>query len=261
VLCYYFFGRTSLVELSIAMLGGVVISNVIFLPNLVLKENYLFNKVSLDDFPFIKSFILSSGLFFIIQVAVYINQQVTLIFSANYLGNDAVTTFSFIFKFFMVAGGFVTMIFQPLWPAIHNAIAKKNIKWVIAISRKTKNYLVSYGFVICFVMLLFGEDIFSLWTNGVVIISPLTAYIVALYFVLICYTQSNVIVLMGLGSINKIAYITIIESVVVMLLLLALLPYWGVEGGMLALFIPKLLISCALLNKARLSGIRKLSLE
>lgn len=258
VLCFYYFERTSLVELAIAMLGGIIISNIIFLPNLLLKESYLFEKVNLRDFPFIKSFLLSSGLFFIIQASVYINQQVTLILAANTLGNDAVTSLSFIFKYFMIAGGFVTMIFQPLWPAIHNAIAKGNVGWVISVSRKTTLYLVGYGLVTCLIMFSLGGFIFSIWTNGIVILSSLTIYIVALYFVLICYAQSNVIVLMGLGKINQIAYITLAENIIVIILLLLLLPIWGLEGGMVALFVPKLLINCVFLQRAKLSAIRRL---
>ena len=182
VLCFYYFQRTSLVELSIAMLGGIVIANFIFLPNLLSNENYLLDPVNLRDFPFIKGFILSSGVFFIIQSAVYINQQVTLILAANYLGNDAVTSFSFIFRYFMIAGGIVTMVFQPLWPALHNALANKNFEWVLSASRKATLYLLGYGVFACLIIFIFGVEMFSLWTNGVVILSPLTIYVVGLYF-------------------------------------------------------------------------------
>jgi len=158
-------------------------------------------------------------------------------------------------------GGFVTMIFQPLWPAIHNAIAKGNVEWVISVSRKTTLYLVGYGLVTCLIMFSLGEFIFSTWTNGIVVLSPFTIYIVALYFVLICYAQSNIIVLMGLGEINQIAFITMTENIIVITLLLVLLPILGMEGAMIALFVPKLLISCALLQRAKLSAIRKLSVD
>ncbi|MCF7456231.1 hypothetical protein [Vibrio sp. A1-1] len=259
VLCFYFFERTSLVELSISMLGGFIISSLIFLPDLLLKTKYLFNKVELRDLPFIKSFIITSSLFFIIQAAVYINQQITLILAANFIGNDAVTSFSFIFKYFMIVGGFVTMVFQPIWPAIHNAIAKKNVEWVLSVSQKLTLYLLCYGVFTCVIMFVFGEKIFSIWTNGIIALSPMAIYLVGFYFVLICYTQSNVIILMGLGGINKIAYITIIESLMVVVFLLLLLPSWGLEGGMIALTIPKLLISCVLLERSKVISITRIS--
>ena len=63
---------------------------------------------------------------------------------------------------------------------------------------------------------------------------------------------------MGLGNINRIALVTITENLIVILLLLLLLPNWGLEGGMLALIIPKFFISVIFLEYFKVKGLREL---
>lgn len=164
--------------------------------------------------------------FFIIQIAVLIQFQLTNFLIMRYYGPSDVTEYNVAQKYFSMLFMVWNIIITPLWVATTDAFVREDFIWIRnALKKYLKLTLVflSLGILMFFVSPLF----FKLWLHDTVMVSKgLSFWLIVYYFVQI-FASVFVIVLNGCGVL-KTQTITSIISPFVFLLVFFLLKGYGV---------------------------------
>lgn len=164
--------------------------------------------------------------FFIIQIAVLIQFQLTNFLIMRYYGPSDVTEYNVAQKYFSMLFMVWNIIITPLWVATTDAFVREDFIWI----RNTlKKYLkltlvfLSLGILMFFVSPLF----FKLWLHDTVMVSKGLSFWLLVYYFVQIFASVFVIVLNGCGVL-KTQTITSIISPFVFLLVFFLLKGYGV---------------------------------
>src|SRR5215216_4352612 len=110
--------------------------------------------------------ILKNGLlFFVLQLAVAIGYQSDTLVIAHYLGASQVAQYAVPMKLFMLIPSLLYLIVAPLWPAYGEAIARKDVTWVLKTFKRSLLVVFGIGLFPILSLTLFGWRIFRLWVG------------------------------------------------------------------------------------------------
>lgn len=164
--------------------------------------------------------------FFIIQIAVLIQFQLTNFLIMRYYGLSDVTEYNVAQKYFSMLFMVWNIIITPLWVATTDAFVREDFIWIRnALKKYFKLTLVflSLGILMFFVSPLF----FKLWLHDTVMVSKGLSFWLLVYYFVQIFASVFVIVLNGCGVL-KTQTITSIISPFVFLLVFFLLKGYGV---------------------------------
>jgi len=164
--------------------------------------------------------------FFIIQIAVLIQFQLTNFLIMRYYGPSDVTEYNVAQKYFSMLFMVWNIIITPLWVATTDAFVREDFIWIRnALKKYLKLTLVflSLGILMFFVSPLF----FKLWLHDTVMVSKGLSFWLLVYYFVQIFASVFVIVLNGCGVL-KTQTITSIISPFVFLLVFFLLKDYGV---------------------------------
>lgn len=164
--------------------------------------------------------------FFIIQIAVLIQFQLTNFLIMRYYGPSDVTEYNVAQKYFSMLFMVWNIIITPLWVATTDAFVREGFIWIRnALKKYLKLTLVflSLGILMFFVSPLF----FKLWLHDTVMVSKGLSFWLLVYYFVQIFASVFVIVLNGCGVL-KTQTITSIISPFVFLLVFFLLKGYGV---------------------------------
>lgn len=164
--------------------------------------------------------------FFIIQIAVLIQFQLTNFLIMRYYGPSDVTEYNVAQKYFSMLFMVWNIIITPLWVATTDAFVREDFIWIRnALKKYLKLTLVflSLGILMFFVSPLF----FKLWLHDTVMVSKGLSFWLLVYYFVQIFASVFVIVLNGCGVL-KTQTITSIISPFVFLLVFFLLKGYGV---------------------------------
>ena len=164
--------------------------------------------------------------FFIIQIAVLIQFQLTNFLIMRYYGPSDVTEYNVAQKYFSMLFMVWNIIITPLWVATTDAFVREDFIWIRnALKKYFKLTLVflSLGILMFFVSPLF----FKLWLHDTVMVSKGLSFWLLVYYFVQIFASVFVIVLNGCGVL-KTQTITSIISPFVFLLVFFLLKGYGV---------------------------------
>lgn len=164
--------------------------------------------------------------FFIIQIAVLIQFQLTNYLIMRYYGPSDVTEYNVAQKYFSMLFMVWNIIITPLWVATTDAFVREDFIWIRnALKKYLKLILVflSLGILMFFVSPLF----FKLWLHDTVMVSKGLSFWLLVYYFVQIFASVFVIVLNGCGVL-KTQTITSIISPFVFLLVFFLLKGYGV---------------------------------
>lgn len=164
--------------------------------------------------------------FFIIQIAVLIQFQLTNFLIMRYYGPSDVTEYNVAQKYFSMLFMVWNIIITPLWVATTDAFVREDFIWIRnALKKYLKLILVflSLGILMFFVSPLF----FKLWLHDTVMVSKGLSFWLLVYYFVQIFASVFVIVLNGCGVL-KTQTITSIISPFVFLLVFFLLKGYGV---------------------------------
>ena len=164
--------------------------------------------------------------FFIIQIAVLIQFQLTNFLIMRYYGPSDVTEYNVAQKYFSMFFMVWNIIITPLWVATTDAFVREDFIWIRnALKKYLKLTLVflSLGILMFFVSPLF----FKLWLHDTVMVSKGLSFWLLVYYFVQIFASVFVIVLNGCGVL-KTQTITSIISPFVFLLVFFLLKGYGV---------------------------------
>lgn len=172
--------------------------------------------------------ILGKGLgFFFIQItSVLVIFGGANIFIAQALGQEAVTTYNIAYKFFNLLIIAYTIVIAPMWSAYTDASVKGDFVWI---EKTLKRTLTIWGLTLVagLAMLAFSGLFYRLWVGESVLV-PFTVSCCVFVYASLFNLNSGVTAL--INGVNKIQ-IQIITSVVITVLYIVAVSFWGMRQG------------------------------
>ena len=194
--------------------------------------------------------ILGKGLgFFFIQItSVLVIFGGANIFIAQALGQEAVTTYNIAYKFFNLLIIAYTIVIAPMWSAYTDASVKGDFVWIESTLKRT---LAVWGLTLVagFAMLALSGLFYRLWVGESVLV-PFTVSCCVFVYASLFNLNSGVTAL--INGVNKIQ-VQIITSVVITVLYIVAVSFWGMRHGIEGIVI--CIYQCRLIISRRARGI------
>ncbi|MGX7689892.1 hypothetical protein ACWA1C_22175 [Flectobacillus roseus] len=192
----------SLIGLGLCYFGGNIVSMSIFTLYFFIRLHpELRLSISLFSLDTSKSILTLGSRFFVVQLAGIIQYQAVNIIISRYFSPLVVTEYNIAFKYFSTILMIVGILMTPIWSAVSDAYAKKDIDWIL----KTERRLIkSWGIcaLLAILMLIGSNWIYKLWIGDSVKISFTTSFGVFLYTLSMSYGSIYVNILNGLGKLR-----------------------------------------------------------
>lgn len=108
-------------------------------------------------------------LFFVLQLTVAVAYQSDVLVATRLLGPEAATTYSVVYRLFMVLPALVNMLLLPLWPAYTEAIARGDTEWISRTLRRSVGVSLALTGTSSALLLLAAPAVLAAWVGpGVV---------------------------------------------------------------------------------------------
>jgi len=237
----------TIVGMTVAIYGPIVLAQLLNGIHLGLSRPFLVPRFSHFDFLLNRILIATGSAFLVIQVSVFVMQELILLLVGRKLGPESTATVAVMLRMLLLSAGVVTMVTVPLWPAITDAVARRNIDWVRSTYKKLTLFSLIYSVAIGVVIAIFGNTIVHLWIGPEVSPSGPLQGLIGLYFVVIIWSHVNLMTLVGIGWLWPPAVVMLIESVVMIPLALWLMDFMGSAGAAAALCLSNICFTAWLL--------------
>jgi O-antigen/teichoic acid export membrane protein len=112
------------------------------------------------------------GQFFVLSIVTSLSLNVDNLVIAHVLGLGAVTEYSVPARLFTALGLLVTLVNLPLWPANGEALARGDVAWVRAVTRRMTLASGCAVLLPAVVLVLAGDLVLDVWVGGSVDTSP-----------------------------------------------------------------------------------------
>lgn len=178
------------------------------------------------------------------------SQQLGFLWLAFTAGPAATVPLGVMFRLNSAASGLVALVTQPLWPAVADAVARRDTLWALRAYRRVSRLTVLYAAAYAVGLMALGTTLIQLWTGTYVEIPRLMMFLFGLYFVAGVWAHVNAITLVGLGKVWVAARVTFLEAVVSSLGAVLLVAQFGGTGVILSLLIASAIMSGRLLPVA-----------
>ena len=174
--------------------------------------------------------------FFFLQVAGIVLYQTSNIIIAQLFGAAEVTPYNVAFKYFSVIPMVMGIITTPFWSAYTEAWVKKDINWI---KKSIKQLKILWGglSIVTLVMLFFSNFIYRLWVGKEIVVPFNVSLSLAIYVIVIAWTNIYSLFLNGCGKIKLQLYISLIGMVLNIPLAIYLGKKLGISGIILSIVI------------------------
>jgi O-antigen/teichoic acid export membrane protein len=173
--------------------------------------------------------------FCIMQTGAFVCQQFIIIIAGRLLGPRDVSSFAVMMQATILGGGVVTMFTRPFWPAIIDALERKDFTWVRNAYPRALRIAMAYAICIGACIALAGHTIITLWIGPESAPSLLLQISMGVYFTLAIWEYVHFIILMGMKRILPSSIALFIRSLVAIAATFIFAPYLAGAGAGLAL--------------------------
>ena len=149
--------------------------------------------------------------FFIIQVSGLIIFGSNNLLISRFLGNDQVTYYNIVFRYFSIITIAFSLINAPIWTAYTDAFALKDWNWIKKVTKQA-NYVCTFLLLVTMVMLFISNSIYKLWINNTINIPLLLSTLMALNVAIAIYGSTYTSFINGTGKIRLQTYYSIITG-------------------------------------------------
>jgi O-antigen/teichoic acid export membrane protein len=168
--------------------------------------------------------------FFLLQIAGVIIFASSNVIIAQLFGPAEVTPFNIAFRYYGVAGTVFTILLTPFWSAYTEAYAKGDTQWIRLSIRKLKSaWLVLLAALV--IMTVFARPVYALWVGGNIEVSSLLSIGMAVYIAIVAWSNIFAYFMNGTGKVRLQVWVSIIVSIVVIPLSIALAHTHGWKGA------------------------------
>lgn len=194
----------------------------------VIRKIVCYRLGNLFDPEIIRDVVGVTGSFILIQLSVVFFQQGLILIMYGY-SKELSGMLGLVFRLYAILGSFLTMINQPLWPIIVNAINNNKLKWVLKLYLKVYCLYFLFGMSCLIILIIFGVQIFESWSAGEYQFEKHDLIFIGIHIFLISLNQANSSVLMGLSNFKFLGFIMFFESTLALLVITYLMSFLEVE--------------------------------
>lgn len=216
---------------TIAVFGSIAISkglNLIVL--LGWSHRYLLPRWSDVQLGTIKSLLNTSFAFWVIQIATLMMQNFSLVLLGAKVGPETLAPYAVLFRLLQLLSTVVLMMTMPLWPAITDAVVRKDHDWIQNAYKRLVRVVMLFSACVALVIGVAGDKLVHLWVGNKLYVDKNLVVVLGIYFVIWMWNHSHAAVLFGLGRLWLMALTILAEGTLVLALGWALVPHFGNLG-------------------------------
>lgn len=196
---------------SLALAISIIPPGVLLVSSIILfRTKFKSVSPSLKTFNwcYIRDLFTLGGRFFIIKIQIVVLYQMTNVLISNLSDPNTVTVYNVAYKYLSILMMGFTMIVDPLWPAFTDAYTKNDYSWMVSVYKKmTKVYI---GFFFAFILFVLVSPIaYSIWIGDKVYVPWQMTVSVALYLIILSWSQLQVTLINGTGKVKLQTYVTL----------------------------------------------------
>ena len=220
----------TIISLIVVGFGVPTLSRMVNLVVLFVRRPHLLDGVFRSSSGFY-AMLMNLGLaFWGIQLCSVLEQQSGTFILARLSSTHETDLFAIVYKYLALAGSAVNVVTQPLWPAITDAIAHRDIDWVHRSYARIRRMLNIYSVLLALVAIVAGQWIFQhilhVDTSG----HYSLFLILGIYFVANIWTHLLYVTMMGMHGRWQAAAVLTIQNVLMILFGIVLVPHFGAAG-------------------------------
>lgn len=220
----------TIISLIVIGFGVPALSRLVNLVVLFVRRPHLLHGVFRSSRGFY-AMLLNLGLaFWGIQLCSVLEQQSGTFILARLSSTHETDLFAIVYKYLALASSAVNVVTQPLWPAITDAIAHRDIDWVHRSYARIRRLLNIYSVSLALVSIVAGQWIFQ----KVLHVDTSGHYslflILGIYFVANIWTHLMYVTMMGMHGIWQAAAVLTGQNLLMMLIGILLVPHYGAAG-------------------------------
>lgn len=239
ILIYFLtlFYKGSLQKVAIVYSASPVVILMLFYPIVFYKQYSSFRpSIKSIKLKYFKDLIGLGVQFFFMQVGGMLIFATSNIIISQYLNPAEVTSYNIAFKYFSIVSMAFTIIITPMWTASTDAYVRGDIDWI----KKSMNKILKIWLlcvVITFVMILFANDVYTLWVGSSIRIPFNLSFMTGMYVLIYTWSMAFSTLIFGIGKIRIQLYNTLIVGFLFIPLSVLLCDKYGIVGVMTALCI------------------------
>jgi O-antigen/teichoic acid export membrane protein len=227
--------RPTIANMIVAVYAAPLLARAMSLLQLVWSRRYLIHGMMLIDRRTLHSIAGTGAAFILTSVAGFWYQSFSVYWVGRSLGPVAAGQMAILITILNVLGSLLTMITQPLWPAIQDALVRNDIAWVRrAYLRISKNVMICVGIAALTIMVA-GDSITHLWIKSTIKLSAASQIFLGLYFLLLAWEHLNYSVLIGLRRYWFASFSYFSGALIMLASCFYLVSWYGVSGMLAAM--------------------------
>jgi O-antigen/teichoic acid export membrane protein len=256
IVCNHQPGITSVI---LVLFGVPTLSRVVNLVLLCMRRPYLLQGAWQPARGFYRTLLSTGFAFWAIQVGILLEQNGGTFILARMSSTQDTDLFAIVYKYLGLASTPIAILTQPLWPAIADAIAHRDIAWIHRSYARIWRALNLYSAVLALVAIVAGQWIFQRFLHIDTSGHFWMFFILGIYFVVNMQTHLMFVTLMGMQGNWQAAIVLVSQYVLTLLLGIALVPWLGAAGMALAYLLASALLPVWLLPRLMASRMRSIT--
>lgn len=191
-------------------------------------------KIRLLQWTQIAEIVKTNGLYSLVQIAGLLGLPTSLILVSRFASNDQAAGFLVLSFFLTLASGFLFPLLIPLLPALQHARSSSDLPWAVRAIGTTMAASIAIG-LLTFLFLVFGGPIVGWFYGSGVVAARSVRIVLGLFFVVTLCENAFYLIGLAFFSHNRLTALMLVRGAVTIVLLLALVPGYGVLGASSAL--------------------------
>jgi O-antigen/teichoic acid export membrane protein len=158
-------------------------------------------------------------------------------------GPAAVGRYSLLINLGFFLYGFVFMLSRPLWPAVADAVARRDFAWVRAARKRMQRWFLPLAFLTVLGFTFLGPWLADHWLRKHLELHRQDFVLFSLSFVAMVWSHLNYVILAGSGNFRQPALVLAAETAAVLILAWIGIHHFGLSGALAGITLGTLLFS------------------
>lgn len=235
----------SVQHMVLAMFLPATVSRVINFVLLLRARPYLLPRFALVDSASLRALLVTGSGFALMQVGSLAYQQFSIFYVGKHVGLSAAAYFSMMMQVISMSGSLLIVFTQPLLPALSDAIARKDFKWVLRAHKLALTRLMPYVALAASAIAVFGSFFASVILRRHVDLDVALRCLWAAFFLIVAWEHVGYIFLAGTGRLWAATWLYLAGALTMVCASLILVPSSGVQGAFVAMCLGPLLFTAA----------------
>jgi O-antigen/teichoic acid export membrane protein len=249
----------TIISVVLVLFGVPTLSRVFNLVALYARRRYLLHGLLQSARGFYAT-LLNVGLaFWTIQLCSLLEQNGGTFVLARLSSARDTDLFAIVYRYIGLASMAVTIITAPLWPAITDAIAHRDIEWIRRSYARIMRALSIYSGVTAAISLSAGPWIFQRILHVDTTGYYWVFFILGIYFMANVWTHLLYITMMGMPGVWRSAGVLLVENILMLMFGVVLVPHLGAAGMALSYLAASLVLPAWLLPRLMRQELERVS--